>query len=60
MLALILRQMAMVLRARKSVFCAWLIYEVGKNWSEADADVAEAIDFLEYYADLALQPPPTH
>ena len=25
------------------------IYEVGKNWSEADADVCEAIDFLGYY-----------
>ena len=25
------------------------VYEVGKNWSEADADVCEAIDFLEYY-----------
>ncbi len=25
------------------------ILEVGKTWPEADADVAEAIDFLEYY-----------
>lgn len=25
------------------------VFEVGKNWSEADADVIEAIDFLEYY-----------
>jgi len=25
------------------------VYEVGKAWSEADADVCEAIDFLEYY-----------
>lgn len=25
------------------------VFEVGKNWSEADADVTEAIDFLEYY-----------
>ncbi len=54
----ILRQMATILRRRKWEFCAWLIYEVGKNWSEADADVAEAIDFLEYYAELALVPPP--
>ncbi len=29
---------------------AWMCYEVGKNWTEADADVAEAIDFTEYYA----------
>src|SRR5258708_6175689 len=53
-----LRQMAKILRRKKMEFCAWLIYEVGKNWSEADADVAEAIDFLEYYAELALLPPP--
>ncbi len=29
---------------------AWMVYEVGKNWREADADVCEAIDFCEYYA----------
>jgi RHH-type proline utilization regulon transcriptional repressor/proline dehydrogenase/delta 1-pyrroline-5-carboxylate dehydrogenase len=28
---------------------AMQVYEVGKTWSEADADVCEAIDFLEYY-----------
>lgn len=41
---------AALLRKRKFEFMAWLIYEVGKNWSEADADAAEAIDFLEFYA----------
>src|SRR5258706_8537422 len=54
----VLRQMAKILRRKKMEFCAWLIYEVGKNWVEADAEVAEAIDFLEYYAELALLPPP--
>ena len=29
---------------------AWMIYEVGKSWPEADGDTAEAIDFMEYYA----------
>jgi RHH-type proline utilization regulon transcriptional repressor/proline dehydrogenase/delta 1-pyrroline-5-carboxylate dehydrogenase len=29
---------------------AWQVFECGKNWREADADVCEAIDFLEYYA----------
>ena len=29
---------------------AWEIFETGKPWREADADVAEAIDFLEFYA----------
>src|ERR1700730_9501732 len=38
------------LRRRKYEFAAWMVYEAGKNWGEADADVAEAIDFLEFYA----------
>ena len=38
------------MRRRKFEFAAWLVYEVSKNWAEADGDVAEAIDFLEYYA----------
>jgi 1-pyrroline-5-carboxylate dehydrogenase len=37
------------LRERKFEFGAWMVYEVGKSWVEADADVAEAIDFLEFY-----------
>lgn len=37
------------MRRRKFEFAAWMIYEVGKNWTEADADVAEAIDFMEFY-----------
>jgi 1-pyrroline-5-carboxylate dehydrogenase len=32
-----------------------LVYEVGKSWSEADGDIAEAIDFLEFYAREALR-----
>jgi 1-pyrroline-5-carboxylate dehydrogenase len=39
-----------LMRRRKHEFSAWLILESGKNWVEADADTAEAIDFLEYYA----------
>jgi len=31
------------------------VYEVGKTWDEADADVCEGIDFLEYYAREALR-----
>ena len=71
---LLLRAAALI-RERKFLFCAWLTYEVGKNWAEADADVAECIDFLEFYAREALrldaattpnpvprrtQPPPLH
>ncbi|MCR8643224.1 L-glutamate gamma-semialdehyde dehydrogenase [Paenibacillus sp. N1-5-1-14] len=40
---------AAVMRRRKFEFASWLVYEVGKNWGEADADVAEAIDFMEFY-----------
>ena len=43
------------IRLRKFEFCAWLTYEVGKNWAEADADVGETIDFLEFYAREAMR-----
>jgi 1-pyrroline-5-carboxylate dehydrogenase len=46
---------AELIRERKFEFCAWLTYEVGKNWGEADADVAETIDFLEFYGREALR-----
>jgi len=39
-----------VIRDRKYYYSAWLVYEVGKTWPEADADVAETIDFCEYYS----------
>ena len=38
------------MRERRHVFSAWMVFEVGKSWGEADADTAEAIDFLEFYA----------
>jgi 1-pyrroline-5-carboxylate dehydrogenase len=43
-------EVARLIRTRKFEFDAWLVYEAGKTWPEADADVAEAIDFCEYYA----------
>jgi len=46
---------ARIIRERKFEFCAWLTYEVGKNWVEADADVGETIDFLEFYSREALR-----
>ncbi len=45
-LDLIAREM----RLRRFELAAWQVYEVGKPWAEADADVAEAIDFCVYYA----------
>ena len=44
-----------LLRERKFEFCAWLVFEVSKNWAEADADIAETIDFCEYYSREALR-----
>lgn len=41
---------AKIMRKRKHEFSAMMVYEVGKNWAEADGDTAEAIDFMEYYA----------
>lgn len=42
------------MRRRKFELAAWQILECGKQWREADADIAEAIDFAEYYADGAI------
>ena len=43
-------KVAAAMRARKHELTAWLVYEISKPWAEADADVAEAIDFCEFYA----------
>ena len=53
--ASLLLRTAEMIRERKLEFSAWLTYEVGKNWAEADADTAETIDFLEFYAREALR-----
>jgi len=50
-----LLHVAEIIRKRKLEFSAWLTYEVGKNWAEADADTAETIDFMEFYAREALR-----
>ncbi|MGA2903752.1 MAG: L-glutamate gamma-semialdehyde dehydrogenase [Candidatus Korobacteraceae bacterium] len=44
-----------LLRERRLELMAWMIFEVGKNWAEADADVAELIDFCDFYALEALR-----
>lgn len=46
---------AALMRKRKAELTAAIVLENGKNWVEADGDVAEAIDFLDYYAIRALQ-----
>jgi 1-pyrroline-5-carboxylate dehydrogenase len=46
---------AAIMRARKFELAAWMVYEVSKSWPEADGDVAELIDFAEYYARQAIR-----
>ena len=46
----IIRAAAAIMRARRYDLAAVQVLEVGKPWREADGDVAEAIDFCEYYA----------
>jgi 1-pyrroline-5-carboxylate dehydrogenase len=43
-------KLAAIIRERKLEFDAWLVFEAGKTWPEAEAEVAEAVDFCEYYA----------
>ncbi|UQD50913.1 L-glutamate gamma-semialdehyde dehydrogenase [Bacillus methanolicus] len=51
----VLFKAAAILRRRKHEFSALLTKEAGKPWKEADADTAEAIDFLEYYGRQMLR-----
>jgi 1-pyrroline-5-carboxylate dehydrogenase len=53
--AALVHTVACILRERKFEFAAWMVFEVGKNWAEADADIAETIDFAELYAREALR-----
>ncbi len=51
----VLLKAAQIMKRRQRELEAWLVYEIGKNWVEAAADVAEAIDFIRYYAISALK-----
>ena len=44
-----------IMKRRRLEINAWMISEAGKNYLEADADTAEAIDFVKYYAYEALR-----
>jgi RHH-type proline utilization regulon transcriptional repressor/proline dehydrogenase/delta 1-pyrroline-5-carboxylate dehydrogenase len=49
-----LRRAAQKMRERHFELAAWAVYECGKPWREATADIDEAIDFCEYYAAGAI------
>src|SRR5580700_10287489 len=51
----LLFRVADLMRSRKMEYMAWLVFEVSKNWGEADADISETIDFAEFYAREALR-----
>jgi RHH-type transcriptional regulator, proline utilization regulon repressor / proline dehydrogenase / delta 1-pyrroline-5-carboxylate dehydrogenase len=53
--ARILTKAADIMRAKRWELAAWEVFEVGKGWREADADVIEAIDYLNYYAGEMLR-----
>jgi RHH-type proline utilization regulon transcriptional repressor/proline dehydrogenase/delta 1-pyrroline-5-carboxylate dehydrogenase len=50
-----LKRAAEIMRRRRFELAAWQVYECGKPWREADADVAESIDYCRYYADEMLR-----
>jgi RHH-type proline utilization regulon transcriptional repressor/proline dehydrogenase/delta 1-pyrroline-5-carboxylate dehydrogenase len=51
----VLVRAAQWLRSRRLEIAALEVRETAKPWREADADVCEAIDFLEYYARGAIE-----
>jgi len=51
--ARLLGQVTERLREGREELAAWIVHEAGKPWREADGDVAEAIDFIEYYRHQA-------
>lgn len=53
--ARILLKASAILKRRRFEACAIMSIEAGKNYAEADVEVAEAIDFLEYYARSAMK-----
>jgi 1-pyrroline-5-carboxylate dehydrogenase len=48
--AIVVFKAAEIMRRRRHELSALMVLEASKNWNEADADTAEAIDFLEFYA----------
>ncbi len=53
--AAVLIAAAQALRSRRPELAALQVRECAKPWPEADADVCEAIDFIEYYAREAIR-----
>ncbi len=52
--ASVLFKMAGIVRRRRLELAAWMVYELDKAWDEAEGEVAEAVDFLEWYGRQAI------
>ncbi|MDA2924584.1 L-glutamate gamma-semialdehyde dehydrogenase [Acidobacteria bacterium AH-259-L09] len=48
-------RVSQIMKERRLELAAWMVVEVGKSWVEADADVAETIDFCEFYSGEMLR-----
>ncbi len=46
----VLDRAAAILRSRRFEIAAWMVYEVGKTWREAQGDIMETADYLRFYA----------
>ncbi len=53
--ASVLLRMAAIVRRKRFELAAWMVYELDKPWDEAEGEVAEAVDFLEWYAAHAVK-----
>ena len=53
--AAVLIRAAEVVRRRRAELSALMVYEVGKPWDEADGEVSEVVDLMEWYARQALE-----
>lgn len=51
----VMRRVAQFMREQRFELAALIALENGKPWREADGDVTEAIDFLEFYSRAALR-----
>ena len=61
--AAVVHRLGDLMAERKFELAALMTFEAGKNWTESEADVAEAIDFCRYYAHQAIamaEPVPVH
>jgi hypothetical protein len=47
-----LERAAQLIRERRHELAAWTVFEAGKTWREADVEIVEAIEYLDYYGRL--------